>query len=114
MTLIVKNGWTIKYLVGDDAHGKYLDYYSEHRMTNDVHERLREDGSRESLPVINTIHKIYLDDAQKTAREAQRVARRNRKVMKILEEKGFGTTGEEGGSYQINHYLARKFVEENE
>ncbi len=41
---ILAAGWAIWYLFGTDEGGEYLDYYACHRMTNDRHERIREDG----------------------------------------------------------------------
>jgi hypothetical protein len=46
---IVEGGWAIWYLFGEDERGEYLDYYASHRMTNDRHFRLREDGTEEYL-----------------------------------------------------------------
>ena len=46
---IVEAGWTIWYQFGSDEDGEYLDYYSSHRMTNDSHVRIHEDGRVESL-----------------------------------------------------------------
>ncbi len=45
-------GWTIRYLFGEDENGEYLDYYASHRMTNDRHVRIYASGSVEQLEAI--------------------------------------------------------------
>ena len=47
---IVSRGWTVKYCFGKDQDGKFLDYYAAHRMTNDRHLRIRDNGDVEGLP----------------------------------------------------------------
>ena len=42
----------IWHLFGSDDRGGYLEYYASHRMTDDRHVRLREDGSVEHLPAM--------------------------------------------------------------
>lgn len=58
---IAKQGWTIKFLFGEDAKGKFLDYYASHRMTNDRHVRIRSDGSEEILPALDGMRIVYKD-----------------------------------------------------
>ena len=95
---IVSRDWTVKYCFGDDQDGKFLDYYAAHRMTNDTHSRIRANGDSESLPA-------YPDAIQRW--EPEHIEN----VTKLLEAKGFGTTGEEHGSYLLHDYLRRKAVE---
>ena len=45
-----KDGWTIEYKFGAQDGKWYMDFYASHRMTNDRHERVWEDGRVESLP----------------------------------------------------------------
>ena len=47
---IVSRSWTVKYCFGKDQDGKFLDYYAAHRMTNDRHLRIRDNGDVEGLP----------------------------------------------------------------
>ena len=44
------DGWWIQYLFGGDERGEYLDFYAKHRMTNDRHLRIYEDGTQVDLP----------------------------------------------------------------
>ena len=97
---IVSRGWTVKYRFGEDQDGKYLDYYAAHRMTNDSHVRIRDNGDFESLPA-------YPDASEDW--DAEYIDR----VSNLLEAKGFVTTGDEHGSYLLHDYLRRKYVKEN-
>ena len=101
---IVEAGWTIWYLFGSDEDGEYLDYYSSHRMTNDSHVRIYEDGRVESLE--------SLDGMRRTSRDPEENARledefwdHNERVARMLEEKGFGLQGDEHGSAIVNRTL---------
>lgn len=48
--VIGKGGWNIQFCFGRDENGEFLDYYATHRLTDDSHVRLHEDGTRTSLP----------------------------------------------------------------
>jgi hypothetical protein len=101
---IVEGGWAVWYLFGQDERGGYLDYYASHRMTDDRHVRLREDGSAESLPTIDTF-RIASQDPIEDARLEAEYFENNRRVGRMLREKGFGIAGDEPGSVSINRYL---------
>ena len=109
---IVASGWAIWYLFGEDERGEYLDYYASHRMTNDRHVRIRESGESESLPTISTF-RIVSPDPEENARLEAEYLERNRRVGRMLEEKGFGIAGDEPGSVRMNRYL-RRGKEENQ
>ena len=47
---IRKAGWIIRYKFGVQDGKVYMDFYASHRMTNDRHERVWEDGRVEGLP----------------------------------------------------------------
>ena len=68
---IVASGWAIWYLFGEDERGEYLDYYASDRMTDDRHVRVREDGSQEPLPVINTFRVVSGDKRENARLEAE-------------------------------------------
>lgn len=101
---ILHAGWVIWYLFGRDDDGLYLDYYACHRMTNDRHERIREDGSTELLPAIAEFRRCS-DDPEEDARLQAEYFARNREVHELLERKGFTFTGHEDGLIQINRVL---------
>jgi len=93
-------GWTIWYLFGSDEKGEYLDYYATHRMTSDSHTRIREDGTVEALPELEEMYIGSADPLEDAIRQAEYL-RRNRKVARMLEEKGFGLSGDEPLSNQV-------------
>ena len=97
---INKAGWSIWYLFGSDEQGEYLDYYSTHRMTTDFHTRIREDGSAESLPVLEEMF-IGSNNPAEHARLKAKFVEENRKIAQLLETKGFGLSGDEPLSNQI-------------
>ncbi len=103
---IVEAGWAIWYLFGSDERGEYLDYYASHRMMGgDEHTRLREDGSREGLNAISSMRPAS-DNLKEDARLEAEHREETRRVAGMLEEKGFGMTGDEPGGVQINRFLA--------
>lgn len=101
---IVRAGWAIWYLSGGDARGEYLDYYASHRMTSDRHVRIRADGSKETLPAIQDFRASSTNLTEDARLEAA-CLRRNRRVARLLQAKGFGIRGDEPVSVQVNRYL---------
>jgi hypothetical protein len=101
---IVAARWAIWYLFGEDERGGYHDYYASHRMTDDRHVRIREDGAEERLPTVSTFLIRSPDPTEDARREAEYLEH-NRRVGRLLEEKGFGIAGDEPGGVQMNRYL---------
>jgi hypothetical protein len=100
---ICKGGWAIWYLFGEDEKGEYLDFYSAHRMTNDSHVRLYENGDPVSLPELKSF-RIGSHDPEVDARLKAEHLAENRRVQALLQAKGFGLTGDEPGGVQIQRY----------
>jgi hypothetical protein len=84
---ISRKGWLVQYCFGEDERSRYLDYYAAHRMTDDDHVRIREDGTTEVLPAISGFYCCSGPEGQKEAR--RRSAERNRAIAQTLVEKGF-------------------------
>ena len=101
---IVKSGWTIWYLFGRDEAGDYLDYYASHRMTNDRHVRLYDDGSSKGLDSYCGMRKVS-DDPEGNKRLENEFWEHNERVSRELEAKGFGLEGGEHPSTIINRML---------
>lgn len=101
---ILAAGWAIWYLFESDERGEYLDYYACHRMTGDRHVRIREDGSEEDLPTVESMRPASREPQEDARLRAEHLAQ-NRRVAKMLEKKGFGMEGDEPGGVQINRYL---------
>ncbi|MCY3747920.1 MAG: hypothetical protein OXG64_01380 [Chloroflexi bacterium] len=106
---IVEAGWTIWFLFGSDESGEYLDYYSSHRMTNDSHVRIYEDGRVELLESLWELRPTS-DDPEENARLEDEFWEHNERVARVLEEKGFGLQGDEHASAIVR----RGFLESRE
>ena len=86
---IQHGGWLIQYCFGKDETDKeYLDYYAAHRMTDDSHMRIYEDGKEKSLPVLSSIY-LLSDDPVKAKQLKDEYEEHNRKVVGLLNKKGF-------------------------
>lgn len=103
---IVEAGWTIWFLFGSDDSGEYLDYYSSHRMTNDSHVRIYEDGRVELLESLDGMRPTS-GDPDENARLENEFWEHNERVARLLEEKGFGLQGDEHGSAIVNRGVLR-------
>lgn len=108
---IVKAGWTIKVLFGKDAQGEFMDFYAGHRMTNDRHLRVYVDGTVQGLPTLLDF-RICSDDPQEEERREQEFQSTNRKVMELLDKKGFGISGQEHPSFLVQKYQLGVFPTE--
>lgn len=100
---IVGAGWTIKVLFGEDSQGEFMDFYAGHRMTNDRHARVYVDGTHQGLPTFLDF-RIFTGDSQEDERREQEYQSHNRKVMELLDEKGFGISGQEHPSFLVQKY----------
>ncbi|MGD9911817.1 hypothetical protein [Methanothrix sp.] len=96
-------GWLIQYCFGEDEAGEYMDYYATHRMTSDVHTRIRADGSVESLPALLSMRPCS-EDPDEDRRLEEEYYRRNREVERMLVEKGFD-------KFTINMILSAGLIE---
>ena len=85
---IVRSGWVIWYLFGQNLKGEYMDYYAAHRMTNDRHVRLYFDGTAERLPTPQELC-VVPKDPEKAAKNRAEFYAHNRRIAKLREEKGF-------------------------
>lgn len=84
---IQKEGWLVQYCFGRDEKGGYLDYYAAHRMTNDDHVRIREDGSKEYLDAMSEF--CVVPEGGDGGEAEKRFFEANRKVAEALVAKGF-------------------------
>jgi hypothetical protein len=100
--VITRQGWLIQYRFGEDDRGRYLDYYAAHRMTDDSHVRIREDGTCEDLPSIRSFYSYAKPEDEEAARLEN--AAENRAVAQMLADKGFDR-------FTLNMALAAGLVE---
>ena len=94
---IQEGGWLIQYCFGKDENGEYMDYYAVHRMADDSHVRIYEDGRKESLPALSSIY-LLSDDPVEAKRLKDEYEEHNQEVVKMLNQKGFD-------KFTINMYL---------
>ncbi len=90
-------GWLIQYCFGKDEKGEYLDYYAAHRMTDDSHRRIYENGIEESLDAMSSI-RLVSRDPEEDKRLEEEYYQHNQQVTKELAKKGFT-------KFTINMYL---------
>jgi hypothetical protein len=81
-------GWLIQYCFGNDDHGEYLDYYAAHRMTDDEHVRIYEDGQVKNLPALRSMRLVSKDPVEDKQLEDE-YYQENQQIAKMLAEKGF-------------------------
>ena len=51
--VIKKGGWDIRYILGQDGKRKHLELYAMHRMTNDRHLKIYDDGTVDTLQAVS-------------------------------------------------------------
>ncbi|WP_028998150.1 hypothetical protein [Azohydromonas australica] len=86
--VIKQGGWNIRFCFGRDEKGEFLDYYATHRLTDDSHVRLHEDGTRTSLPAYWGWCRTS-DDPIEAQRLKEAQDRENHEVTLLLQAKGF-------------------------
>ena len=106
---ILEQGWAIWFLFDRDEDGEFLDYYAMHRMTNDRHVRIHEDGRVTGLDALPAIGPSWNPDDGPEAKERAEQAywAECERISKMLEEKGFGLTGNEDPINLANRALSR-------
>lgn len=85
---IQEASWLIQYCFGEDEKGEYLDYYAAHRMTDDSHRRIYEDGTEESLDALSSIRRVS-KDPEEDKRLEEEYYQHNQEVTRMLADKGF-------------------------
>jgi len=83
-----KDGWLIQFCFGKKDGKEYMDLYCSHRMTNDRHERIYEDGTVEGLPAIDYFSYGYDPNDPEDVNEEREKNKLN-EIKKLLSEKGF-------------------------
>lgn len=89
---ICKAGWTIRYRFRTQGGKWFMDFYASHRMTNDRHQRVWEDGTTEGLPVPDDFL-LLSGDPEEDEKRTEEHRRQNQEVATLLAEKGFVFTG---------------------
>ena len=103
---IQQSGWLIQYCFGKDKKGEYLDYYAAHRMTDDEHVRIYDDGQVEDLPAISSM-RLVSEDPEEDKKLEDEYYQENQRVAEMLSEKGFD-------KFTINMFLHTGLDKESE
>ena len=106
--LIRHAGWTIRYILGADDNGSYLEYYATHRMTSDTRIRIYGSGRTTEL---DAIWESFMFDAKKPGdedRARQKYQAHNRRIAEELRQLGLYPDGD------INAYLRTEGAPEDE
>lgn len=85
----IEAGWYIQYVFGKDEKGEYMDYYAVHRMTNERHRRIYENGDTKALPARLDSFGYDPDVPGDEEKKQAEFYEYNRKVSKELKNKGF-------------------------
>lgn len=96
---IFKAGWNIRYIFGKDDGREFLEFYATHRMTDDRHCKIYDDGEMIDLDAICSMYvydPMIPGDREKSERENRE---RNNRIYKELETKGLNVM-------TINTYLS--------
>lgn len=101
---IQQAGWLIWYLFDTDEQGEYLDYYASHRLSDDLHVRMRADGGREDLPALRRGFYTSRNPGEAARLEAECYAQ-NQLVAELLAAKGFDFTGDEPDLARVNRHM---------
>ncbi len=96
---ISKAGWSIGYIFGKEDSREYLEFYAMHRMTDDRHLKIYEDGECVELDAICSMYSFdpkILGGKERAERENRE---HNQRMYKELQEKGLDMIS-------INTYLS--------
>jgi hypothetical protein len=103
----------IRYVFGDNERGRFLEYYSFHRIWGDSHARIYAAGEVESLDTLETTLMVT-DDPTEDRRQRDLLHRRNQRLMADLEQAGLLSGGPVPGSFQINAAILTGAVDPDE
>ncbi len=100
----------IRYAFGEGDNGAFLEFYSFHRVWGDLHARIHEDGTVEGLDVLETVVPTT-GDPDEDRRAVEQQNRRNRRLLKELDEAGLLSGGPVPASFEINAALATGLID---
>lgn len=95
----------VRWVFGEGERGTFLEFYSFHRVSGDLHGRIYEDGTVEGLDVLETALPIS-GDPDEDSRRLEALNRRNRRLLRQLDDAGLLADGPVPVSFEINAALA--------
>lgn len=100
----------VRYTFSRDEHGPYLEFYSFHRISGDLHQRIYESGEVRHLATLETTLAVT-DDPEKERQLREQQDRRNRTLVEELEAAGLLSGGPVPGSFAINAAIVTGIVD---
>jgi hypothetical protein len=103
----------VRYMFGENDRGRYLEYYSFHRIWGDSHVRIYAAGEAEHLDTLETTLMVT-DDAAEDRRQREELHHRNQRLIDELEAAGLLSGGPVPGSFTINAAIVTGAVDPDE
>lgn len=100
----------IRYAFSGDEEKPYLEFYSFHRISGDLHARIYESGEVEHLAALETTLEVT-GDPEKDRQRREQQNQRNRVLMEELEAAGLLSGGPVPGSFVANAALVTGVVD---
>ena len=108
-----KGSGLVRYVFGENERGRYLEYYSFHRIWGDSHRRIYGTCEVESLDTLETMRVVDPDPAI-DKQNVERQNARNRRLLEELDANGLLSGGPVPGSFVINSALVTGVLDEGE
>jgi hypothetical protein len=103
----------IRYAFSTDEQKPYLEFYSFHRISGDLHARIFQSGEVQHLDTLETTLAVT-GDPEKDRQQRELQERRNQALMEDLEAAGLLSGGPVPGSFVINAAIATGAVDAGE
>lgn len=100
----------IRYVYAHDDRGRYLEFYSFHRIWGDSHARIYDSGEVVWLRVLETAT-FPTGDVDQDRRQVEEQNHRNQELLKQLDEAGLLSGGPVPGSFEINAAIATGLID---
>jgi|GEM_PF-3593705 hypothetical protein len=91
----------VRYVYGADDRGRYLEFYSFHRIRGDLHARIYESGDIQHLTTLQTML-VVTGDPDKDARARDKQNKANQELLRQLDDAGLLSGGPVPMSFRVN------------
>jgi hypothetical protein len=103
----------IRYVFGNDERGRFLEYYSFHRIWGDSHRRIYATGDIEGLDTLGTSY-VTTGDPEKDGAARDQLHAFNQRLLAELEEAGLLSGGPVPNSFSINAAIVTGAIDPDE